>query len=145
MEGDLLDRRLVDHPLFQEWGAEAQKLYFWLRRHVCRGEAGAPAEALAWRARGFLCVYATAETLMARAAPVSKNTLTKLVAELREIDAARTPSVGRGYLFLLGEWLRRPSPTLGRELYFEAFYLDARLLAGADDPAGRGPAPGAGG
>jgi hypothetical protein len=131
MEGDLLDRRLVDHPLYYEWGADAQKLYYWLRRHVCRGEAGAPAEALAWHARGYLSVYATAETLMARAAPVSKNTLTKLVAELREIDAARTASVGRGYLFLLGEWLRRPSPLLDRELYFEAFYLDARLLADA--------------
>lgn len=128
MNTDLLDRRLIDHPLAYGWSAESQKLYFWLRRHVGRGEPGSSPEALAWHRRGYLCLAAPAELLMARAVPVSKNTLSKLVAELRAIDAVRTPRLGRGYLFLLGEWLRRRSPQLDRDLYFETFYLDQRLL-----------------
>ncbi|MCC6627038.1 MAG: hypothetical protein IT340_06505 [Chloroflexi bacterium] len=127
MDRDLLDRRLIDGPLFYRWSADSQKLYYWLRRHVCRGEADAPAEALAWHTQGYLPVYATAEVLMARATPVSKNTLTKLVDDLRALDVVRTPRQARGYLFLLGEWLRRPSPQLGRPLYFETFYLDQHL------------------
>jgi hypothetical protein len=129
MDGDLLDRRLIDHPLFYQWGADSQKLYYWLRRHVCRGEAGSSREALAWHARGYLCVYATAAVLMAQAVPVSKNTLTRLVVELRGIGAAETRSQGRGLVFLLGEWRRLPSTTDGRELYFETFYLDGLLQA----------------
>jgi hypothetical protein len=142
---DLLDRRLVDHPLFYTWGADSQKLYYWLRRHVCRGEPGAAPEALTWHRQGFLTVYATAELLMARAAPVSKNTLTKLVGELRALGVVQTRSLGRGYLFLLGEWLRRPSQADGRALYFECFYLDALLMAeagAAAPPAAAGRPPG---
>jgi hypothetical protein len=129
--GDLLDRRLVDHPLFYTWGADSLKLYVWLRRHVCRGEAGAASEALAWHRQGYLCVFTTADELMARAVPVSKNTLTKLVAELRRLGVARTRTLPRGTVFLLGEWLRRPSAEIGRDLSFEAFYLEALLTGPA--------------
>ena len=146
METDLLDRRLVDHPLFYQWGAESQKLYYWLRRHVCRGQAGAPPEALAWHARGYLCTYATAAVLMAEATPVSKNTLTKLVAELRARGIVQTRSLGRGTIFLLGEWLEGRSRGDGRALTYEIFYLDGLLRAPAAHApdrtrdAGMGPA-----
>jgi hypothetical protein len=136
---DLLDQRLIDSPLFYRWGADSQKLYFWLRRQVCRGQTGAPAEALAWHAQGYLPVFITAEVLMARAAPVSKNTLTKLVDELRALDIVWTPRQTRGYLFVLGEWVRRPSPMLGRSLYFEAFYLDQHLPPAALSIAAASP------
>jgi hypothetical protein len=136
-QGDLLDRRLIDHPLFYRWGADSQKLYYWLRRHVCRGEAGAVPEALSWHGRGYLCTYATADMLMEQAVPVSKNTLTKLVAELRTIGVVQTRTMGRGYIFLLGEWLHRPGQDdLPFDLYFEAFYLEARL-ADASAPSSK--------
>jgi hypothetical protein len=134
MDGDLLDRRLVDHPLFYGWSADSQKLYYWLRRQVCRGEAGASAEALAWHARGYLCVATTGGVLMQQAAPVSKNTLTKLMAELRRTGVAHTHTTGRGLVFLLGEWWLQPSRWDGRPLYAESFYLDALLRGQAVRP-----------
>ena len=35
--------RLQEHPLLYDWSADGQKLYGWLRRRVCRGEADSPA------------------------------------------------------------------------------------------------------
>lgn len=137
MEADLLDRRLVDHPLFYQWGADSQKLYYWLRRHVCRGQAEASPEALAWHAQGYLCTYATAAVLMAEATPVSKNTLTKLVAELRTRGVVQTRSLGRGTIFLLGEWRAERSRGDGRALTYEIFYLDGLLRAPAAHAPGR--------
>jgi len=119
-----------DHdPLFYDWGADSQKLYAWLRRNVCRGEAAAPPEARAWHARGYLAAYATADQLMAEAVPVSKNTMTKLIGELRQLEVCVPRNVGRGYVFLLGEWLLRRSQETGAQLAFESFYLDAMLRA----------------
>lgn len=117
------------NPLFYDWGADSQKLYAWLRRNVCRGEAAAPAEARAWHARGYLAAYATADQLMAEAVPVSKNTMTKLISELRQLEVCVPRNVGRGYVFLLGEWLLRCSQETGARLAFESFYLDAMLRA----------------
>ena len=121
--------RWADDPLFYTWSAEAQKLYAWLRRNVCRGESTAPTEARAWHARGFLAAYATADQLMAQAVPVSKNTMTKLIGELRQIDVCVPRNVGRGYVFLMGEWLLRRSQETGLPMAFESFYLDAHLRA----------------
>jgi len=126
-ERDLLDRRLIDHPLFYRWGADSQKLYYWLRRHACQGEAGAPAEALVWYRQGYLATYATADRLMTQAVPVSKNTLTKLIDELRQLGIVQTRAHGRGYVFLLGEWLTGLGPVAGRPLTYAAFYLDGLL------------------
>ncbi|MBI3977144.1 MAG: hypothetical protein HY331_03055 [Chloroflexi bacterium] len=119
----------LSSSLRYRWGAESQQLYFWLRGHVCRGEPSAPAEALAWHRRGFLATYATGDRLRAEAVPVSKNTLTNLIEELRSERVCIPMSGRRGYVFLLGEWLCRPSllDEVGAHLYFEAFYLEARL------------------
>jgi hypothetical protein len=121
--------RYGDDPLFYTWSADAQKLYAWLRAHAYRGEHDAPPEARAWHAKGFLATYATAEQLMEKAAPVSKNTMTKLIGELRHLKVCQPRNVGRGYVFLLGEWLLRHSDETGSPLAFEAFYLDAMLRA----------------
>ncbi len=121
--------RYPDDRLFYTWSADAQKLYAWLRRKACRGEGDAPPEARLWHARGFIATYATAEQLMAQAIPISKNTLTKLIAELRQLNVCHPRNVGRGYVFLLGEWHLRQSEETGCTLAFEAFYLDAMLRA----------------
>jgi hypothetical protein len=119
--------------------AASQQLYFWLRGQVCRGEPGSPPAALAWYRRGFLATYATGEHLRAAAVPVSKNTLTKLIEELRA-EQVCIPKIGRrGYVFLLGEWFRRPSQIEGvtLSLYFEAFYLEVKLMHERADHAAR--------
>ena len=48
-----LPTRLREHPLLYDWNADGQKLYGWLRRRVCRGEADCPREAREYHAQGF--------------------------------------------------------------------------------------------
>ena len=64
-----LPTRLREHPLLYDWSADGQKLYGWLRRRVCRGEAACPREAREYHAQGFLTAYATADLLMSQALP----------------------------------------------------------------------------
>ncbi len=120
--------RLREHPLLYDWSADGQKLYGWLRRRVCRGEADCPREAREYHAQGFLTAYATADLLMAQALPVSRNTITKLIADMRQRRVLATRNVGHGHVFLLGEWEERPSRLADDQpLYWEVFYLDGLL------------------
>ena len=119
--------RLREHPLLYDWSADGQKLYGWLRRQVCRGESGSPREAREYHAQGFLTAYATADLLIAQALPVSRNTITKLVADMRQRRVLATRNVGHGHVFLLGEWEERPSRQDDQPLYWEVFYLDGLL------------------
>ena len=92
------------------------------------GEADSPREAREYHAQGFLTAYATADLLMAQALPVSRNTITKLVADMRERRVLATRNVGHGHVFLLGEWEERPSRLAAAQpLYWEVFYLDGLL------------------
>ena len=118
---------LWEHPLLYEWSADGQKLYGWLRRHLCRGEADAPPPARAYHARGFLATYATAEMLMSRALPVSRNTITKLVSDMHQRGVVVARRGGRGYIFVLGEWEVRPGQLSPQPLYREVYYLDGLL------------------
>ena len=120
--------RLQEHPLLYDWSADGQKLYGWLRRRVCRRRGRLPREAREYHAHGFLTAYATADLLMAQALPVSRNTITKLIADMRQRRVLATRNVGHGHVFLLGEWEERPSRlTDAQSPYWEVFYLDGLL------------------
>jgi len=138
------------HPLLYDWSAEGQKLYAWLRlRAEQRAQAIAdplsralplaspepvpddPARAVdGWRARGYVATYATSEQIMESVLPVSRNTVTKLVAELLDRRVCVPRRVRRGgHVFLLGEWGLRRSALLDAELYWQCYYLDGILGA----------------
>ena len=127
-----LPPHLREHPLLYDWSADGQKLYGWLRRRVCRGEAGCPSEAREYHSQGFLTAYATADLLMRQALPVSRNTITKLIADMRQRQVLATRNVGRGHVFLLGEWEERASRLTPHLLHWEVFYLDGLLALSSD-------------
>lgn len=138
------------HPLLYDWSAEGQKLYAWLRMRVeehAPAIAGPPSHPLSadptdaddparavdgWRARGYLATYATAEQIIESVLPVSRNTVTKLLAELLERRVCVPRRVRRGgHVFLLGEWGIRHSSLLDADLYWQCYYLDGLLGASA--------------
>ena len=132
----------LTHPLLYAWSAEGQKLYAWLRLRVeqelasgaCPADAPAGADIAAivagWRQRGYLVTYATADQIAAEVLKVSRNSVTKLIQELRTLGVCAPRRVRRGgHLFLLGEWEVRRGREVDADLYWRCFYLDGLLLA----------------
>lgn len=115
----------ADSDLFRRWGADALKLYLWLRAHVRPGRA-LPGEEGAGLRRGYLEADASGAEIEA-AIGVSKNTVTKLARELRDLGVATFDAGRAGYHFRLGEWLARRTGDSGLALRAEAFYLEALL------------------
>jgi len=123
---------LIDHPLFHRWSPEGFKLYVWLRRHIWRDPLRAPREIRPFYEQGFLAAYATKELIAKQCMNISSRSLADIFKELRDIGACRTQNTGRGYVFILGEWRRWPSPETGQEVYAEGWYLDLQV---DDDPS----------
>ncbi len=130
-----LPARFVDAPIFRRWSGDSQKLYFWLRARAGRDDSLAPDEYRRLRDEGYLVAYATAEEMMDRAVDCSRNTLTKLIRALEELEVARVRPARRGYLFLLGERVSVTTRGSGRAAALEIFYLD-QIVASATSPGG---------
>ncbi len=76
--------------------------------------------------RGYLEVDAAGAEIE-RAIGVSKNTVTKVVRELRDLRAITFRADRVGYHFRLGEWVAWTTDDADLELRAAAFYLDALL------------------
>jgi len=148
----MLSPAFARHPLLYTWSAEGQKLYAWLRFQVEQerynsgepvartsatthatvtdeGRGGAAAQS-SWHSKGYLAAYATAEQITGEVLDVSRNTVTKLIQELRDRDVCLPHRVRRGgHIFLLGEWGLRHSDLLDKPFYWQAYYLDGLLEA----------------
>ncbi len=111
-------------PHYRELSGEAFKLYIWLRTQLEEGAPESVREAQHLRAQGYLAVAASSERIRAEALNVSRSTLVRVVQELRAAGLCAVQPYRRGYIFLLGEWVVRPSPRTGQPVYLRGYYAD---------------------
>jgi|GEM_PF-2491676 hypothetical protein len=111
-------------PWVRSISGDAFKLYLWLRSRVACPEPDSAPEAARLRAQGYLAVAASSEQIRAAVLEVSRSTLGRLVRELQAAGLCAVQPYRRGYLFLLGEWIVRPSRLTGRPVYLHGYYAD---------------------
>lgn len=111
-------------PRYRELSGEAFKLYVWLRAQLEEGTPERAQEAQRLRAQGYLVVAASSERIRAEVLNVSRSTLVRVVQELRAAGRCVVQPYRRGYIFVLGEWLIRPSPRTGQPVYLYGYYAD---------------------
>lgn len=117
---------LIDHPLFVEWSAGSQQLYWLLRRYTCRAEEGHRLSS--YFSQGWLAVEGW-QGQWADRLRISKSTVSRRLEEMSHLGIiqyarrASSRSPDDSNVILLGRWQEI------KGLRIEAFFLDGVLTA----------------